>query len=218
MTKYIIFRCCLFSSWCCRCAAMSWSVCVTWAGQETTVTPRLPWVIWWLDPLPQSQVAMLAPYTFTALSSSQDICTALLFFTIHLCLQLPPLLSLLSALPLRSCPLTNTLCWLFQNVSLLFLHAFLMIFSFSAGFMSAHSNQLHSLFFTEPCTSFFLFVIFFTLILCRQADVFDGVTWGQIWVPFHCICPVFDVIFCPSSSLTQISAHLGHYWVCFKKF
>lgn len=36
-------------------------------------------------------------------------------------------------------------------------------------------------------------LLFFTLILCQQADVFDGVTWGQIWVHFHCICPVFDV-------------------------
>lgn len=62
--------------------------------------------------------------------------------------------------------------------------------------------------FTEPCMSFFLFVIIFTLILCKQADVFDGVIWGQIWVPFHCNCPVFDVIFWSSSSLTLTPAHL----------
>lgn len=40
----------------CRCAATSWSVCVTWAGQERAVTPRPPAATWWWDPLPRFQV------------------------------------------------------------------------------------------------------------------------------------------------------------------
>lgn len=66
--------------------------------------------------------------------------------------------------------------------------------------------------FTEPCTSFFSFVIIFTLILCWQAHVFDGVTWGQILVPLHCVCHVFDVIsWSFSPPLTLVSAH--HFWL-----
>lgn len=41
---------------CCRCAVMSWSVCVTWAGPEKTVTPRLRSVTSWLDQRPPFQV------------------------------------------------------------------------------------------------------------------------------------------------------------------
>lgn len=90
-------------------------------------------------------------------------------------------------------------------------------FSYCVGFHVC-SLKPAAFVFTEPCMSSFLFFIIFTLILCRQADVFDGVTWGQIWVPFHCICPVFDVISWSSSSLTSTSASPGsanseHYWV-----
>lgn len=46
--------------WCwvcvCRCAATSWSVCATWAGQETTVTPHPRAATWWWDPPPRFQV------------------------------------------------------------------------------------------------------------------------------------------------------------------
>lgn len=76
----------------CRCAVASWSVCVTWAGQERTVTPRLLSVIWWSDPQPQFQVQMS---------------------TLSLSLSTPPLFictsSPSSPFILLSCPLLSSL-------------------------------------------------------------------------------------------------------------
>lgn len=63
-----------------------------------------------------------------------------------------------------------------------------------------------------------LFVIIFTLILCWQADVFDGVTWGQTWVPFSlylsCLWCHFLVLFLshPNSSSSR-SVNSDYYWV-----
>lgn len=91
----------------------------------------------------------------------------------------------------------SCLCFVF-----LFLHAFLMISaSVLRSLTSCALSPAALTVFTEPCMSFFSFVLFFTLILCRQADVFDGVDSRSDLSSFSlCTCPVLDVILCPSSS------------------
>lgn len=197
---------------CCRCAVTSWSVCVTWAGLERTVTPRLLSVILWWDRLPQSQVEMLT----LSLPAAPDHTSIYVLFSVLFCflsfiplytLPMPPSLSVFFIIPLLH---QSTHVNMFDISSFLFVFLLIVSFLFVLASCWAHVCSLKpaAFVFTEPCMSFFLFVIIFTLILCRQADVFDGVTWGQIWVLFSlylsCLWCHFLVLFLSHPHLGQL--------------
>lgn len=149
-------------------------MCVTWAGPETTVTPRPLSVFLWWDQLPQSQVQtlfVLSIHFSPNLSSSA------------------PLLCRLFSLLFTSVfveTLSTTSSFVSSGTTINPIHVdveYLKNFRVSVSSLFSFLCWLHvcilkpaAFVFTEPCMSFFLFVIIFTLILCRQADVFDGVT------------------------------------------
>lgn len=157
-------------------------MCVTWAGQERTVTPRLLAVILWWDPRPQFQVKMINTFTVHFPFSAP-------FFILHFLSIQYSLLSIV--VPLHTSPLLISFsssfimppipkCYVeYLQLLFCFVFAFFVAFFIYLSFcILVHVCSLKpaALVFTEPCMSFFLFVIIFTLILCRQADVFDGVT------------------------------------------
>lgn len=112
---------------------MSWSVCVTWAGQERTVTPRLLSVILWWDPLLQFQVEMYTCcHYLLPLYSPLFISHFLhLFFIFHSSLLYLSTLSTssLSVFLLKSLPLTDVML----NISSFSFVAFLVILASVLG-------------------------------------------------------------------------------------
>ncbi len=112
VTKWCFFlNRCLPS--CCRCAVVSWSVCVTWAGQERTVTPRLLSVTLWWDPRPQFQVKIVdAPIICFPLSTSLHFSFPVhsFFSAFHSCSSLT--LSTFVHLSVLSPSCSQMLCWI----------------------------------------------------------------------------------------------------------
>lgn len=141
-----------------------------WAGEDCNSTSPLSYlVVGPTVPVSGSDVCDLTIYClYPYLSSTHVFCTFFSAFST----------SSLSVILLKSHRFTNPFhkcCY--AEYSKLFI-CFFVDCLLHISLFSVHVCSLKpaAFVFTEPCMSFFLFVIIFTLILCRQADVFDGVT------------------------------------------